>query len=87
LISACTRDYTVSMNALFDHETLTVYQDAIRFVVWAGERLVGASISKSLSGSGSNEEEIDPDPDSDLDEAKPQQGAAPAAAGASSVER
>ena len=27
------------MNELFDHEKLTVYQDAIRFVVWAGELL------------------------------------------------
>jgi len=29
------------MNELFDHEKLTVYQDAIRFAVWAGERLAG----------------------------------------------
>jgi hypothetical protein len=27
------------MNGLFDHEKLAVYQDAIRFVVWAGELL------------------------------------------------
>ena len=27
------------MNELFDHEKLTVYQDAIRFVVWADELL------------------------------------------------
>ena len=27
------------MNELFDHEKLTVYQDSIRFVVWAGELL------------------------------------------------
>ena len=35
------------MNGLFDHEKLTVYQDSIRFVVWAGERL--ETLPKSLA--------------------------------------
>ena len=35
------------MNELFDHEKLTVYQDAIRFVVWAGELL--ETLPKSLA--------------------------------------
>ena len=39
MIQAHTRYYTVPMNGLFDHEKLTVCQDAIRFVVWAGELL------------------------------------------------
>jgi len=39
LIQARTRYYMVTMNGLFDYEKLTVYQDAIRFVVWAGELL------------------------------------------------
>jgi four helix bundle protein len=39
--------YTVIMNERFDHEKLTVYQDAIRFVVWAGELL--ETLPKSLA--------------------------------------
>ena len=35
------------MSELFDHEKLTVYQDAIRFVVWAGELL--ETLPKSLA--------------------------------------
>ena len=35
------------MNGLFDHEKLTVYQDSIRFVVWAGELL--ETLPKSLA--------------------------------------
>ena len=35
------------MNELFDHEKLTVYQDSIRFVVWAGELL--ETLPKSLA--------------------------------------
>ena len=47
LILARTRNYTVSMNELFDHEKLTVYQDSTRFVVWAGELL--ETLPKSLA--------------------------------------
>ncbi|MDD4173428.1 MAG: four helix bundle protein [Kiritimatiellae bacterium] len=35
------------MNGLFDREKLTVYQDSIRFVVWAGELL--ETLPKSLA--------------------------------------
>jgi hypothetical protein len=41
------RYYTVTMNERFDHDKLTVYQDAIRFVVWAGDLL--ETLPKSLA--------------------------------------
>jgi len=46
LIQASRRYYTVTINEFFDLEKLTVYQDAIRFVVWTGELL--ETLLKSL---------------------------------------